>query len=246
MIEASRTSEATASVILGEAVSVDSRSGAPVANVAHSSVTNWPRALPAAAPALSLRKRALDVFGSLGLLLVFLPLLLLLALMIRLDSPGPALFRQKRTGLNGRPFVVLKLRTMRVTEDDDAVSHATRSDDRTTELGLLLRKTSLDELPQLINVLRGEMSLVGPRPHALTHDRHYASLVLGYERRFRVRPGLTGLAQVSGQRGGINEIGCMQRRVASDNAYIDNWSFASDMQILLRTVPLMVRDPNAY
>ena len=196
--------------------------------------------------ARSAAKRAMDILLS-GLALVFfLPILVLAAIAIKFDSRGPVLFRQRRTGLNGQVFMIFKLRSMRVQEDGADIKHASKKDDRITRVGALLRKTSVDELPQLLNVLKGDMSLIGPRPHALSHDQRYTLLVSGYDQRFRARPGLTGLAQVEGHRGEIHALECMEKRVASDNRYIENWSLWQDVTIILRTIPLVLRDPNAY
>lgn len=191
-------------------------------------------------------KRAVDILLSGLALIFFLPILLFAAVAIKLDSRGPVFFRQRRTGLNGQVFMIFKLRSMRVQEDGEDIKHASKKDDRITRVGGLLRKTSVDELPQLLNVLKGDMSLIGPRPHALSHDQRYALLVPGYDQRFRARPGLTGLAQVEGHRGEIHTLECMEKRVASDNHYIDRWSLWLDLTILLRTIPLVLRDPNAY
>lgn len=191
-------------------------------------------------------KRALDIAGAAFAILLFLPLLLCIALAIRLESGGPAIFRQRRTGYRGRIFTIYKFRTMTVAEDCANVRHATRDDARITPLGALLRKLSLDELPQFLNVLKGDMSLVGPRPHALAHDAHYGDLIPAYVDRFRAKPGLTGLAQVNGLRGEIQEIGGMRDRVAADNLYIDSWSLGLDVAILAKTALIIFRDPQAY
>ena len=196
--------------------------------------------------ATSRRKRTFDILFSLGALLFFLPLLLTIALLVRIETPGPALFRQRRTGLNGRIFTVFKFRTMTVVEDGEAVRQATRDDARVTMLGGVLRKFSLDELPQILNVLRGEMSLIGPRPHAVAHDEAWGKLVPGYELRFRARPGLTGYAAVCGFRGEVKEIQAIADRVEADNHYIDAWSFTLDMRIVWRTLPLIFTDTRAY
>lgn len=196
--------------------------------------------------AMSRAKRMMDVSVALVLLVMLLPSLILIALAIWATSPGPIFFRQGRTGLNGQVFAVWKFRTMHVLEDDDGVAHATRNDARVTPIGALLRSTSLDELPQLLNVLAGDMSLVGPRPHAVAHDRRYGMLIGDYARRFGVKPGMTGLAQVRGLRGEIHELSCMEARVRADCEYIERWSLAFDLSILLQTIPLMVRDRNAY
>ena len=191
-------------------------------------------------------KRAIDVFVAGFALLLFLPLLLLVMLVIRLESPGEAIFRQRRTGYRGKVFTILKFRTMTVTEDCAAVQQATKNDARVTEVGALLRKLSIDELPQLWNVLKGDMSIVGPRPHALAHDEYYGALIPTYAARFRAKPGLTGYAQVNGFRGEIRDTRCMADRVAADNSYIDQWSPALDLAILAKTVPLIFGDPRAY
>lgn len=183
---------------------------------------------------------------SLGALLFFLPLLLTIACLVRLESQGPALFRQRRTGLNGQIFTVFKFRTMTVAEDGDTVRQATRGDSRITPLGAVLRKFSLDELPQLLNVLRGDMSLIGPRPHAVAHDETWGRLAPAYDRRFRARPGLTGYAAVCGFRGEVKELQAIIDRVDADNEYIDTWSFGLDMKIILRTLPLIFSDTRAY
>ncbi|MDH7639185.1 sugar transferase [Sphingomonas oryzagri] len=200
----------------------------------------------AAAAAVSPLKRGLDFAIALAALLVALPILAVAAILIRASSDGPILFRQTRTGLHGTPFQILKFRTMYVTEDGDAIRHATRRDSRVTPVGAFLRATSIDELPQLINVLLGDMSLVGPRPHAVAHDRLYGTLLQDYARRFAVKPGITGLAQIRGLRGEIHGLSCMERRVRADCEYIERWSVGADIGILCRTLPLMVRDTHAY
>jgi len=196
--------------------------------------------------AYSFVKRTFDVVVALLLLPVILPPLAVLALAVWLESGGPVLFRQRRTGLGGRTFTIYKLRSMYVTEDGDAIRHATRGDKRVTRVGAFLRKSSLDELPQLFNVLKGDMSLIGPRPHALSHDRHYSAFIPGYHNRFRTRPGLTGWAQVSGLRGEVYDIEHMSMRIAADVEYIERWSVWMDVQILVRTVPLILKASNAY
>lgn len=180
-------------------------------------------------------KRALDVVVAGAALLVAAPLLILAMAAIRLDSPGPVLFRQSRNGFNGRTFKILKLRTMSVLEDGETISQATRTDPRVTRVGAWLRRTSIDELPQLWNVLRGEMSVVGPRPHAVAHDNFYDTVIEKYAFRHHVKPGLTGWAQVNGLRGETPEIGMMAARVDHDVWYINNWSFLLDIRILVLT-----------
>ena len=193
-----------------------------------------------------LGKRLLDVFTAATALVLLSPAFLVIALAVRMDSPGPILFRQRRTGLNGRVFRILKFRSMSVVEDGDAILHAVSNDPRVTRVGDFLRKSSLDEMPQLINVILGDMSLVGPRPHALAHDAHYGALLPQYGMRFAVRPGLTGLAQVQGLRGEIRQLDCMAQRVDADVEYVRTWSVRRDVVILLRTIPMILKRVNAY
>lgn len=196
--------------------------------------------------ARSAAKRGFDLLVSAGALLFLLPALIFIGLLVRWDSPGPSLFKQQRTGLNGRVFWIFKFRTMRCMENDASVAQARKGDDRVTRLGAILRKYSIDEIPQLLNVLNGTMSIVGPRPHAVSHDEYYGAQLPAYSARFRAKPGLTGLAQVEGYRGEIHTSECMERRIDADNRYIEQWSFASDLVIVARTVPLVVHDPRAY
>jgi exopolysaccharide biosynthesis polyprenyl glycosylphosphotransferase len=191
-------------------------------------------------------KRAMDLVLAAGLLCVFSPLLLLIAILIRLDSPGPILFRQTRLGLNGRPFDILKFRSMSVLENGDRIVQATRNDPRITRVGRILRKASLDELPQLVNVLKGEMSLVGPRPHARAHDEHYEKLIEIYRLRQTVKPGITGWAQVHGLRGETPTLASMRERVEHDVWYARNLSLALDIEILVRTGFEILRHRNAH
>src|SRR5579883_139982 len=191
-------------------------------------------------------KRLMDIVCSAAGLLLLLPLLTIVALAIKLDSPGPVLFRQQRCGFNGRPFRIFKFRTMSVMEDGEVVAQAERSDGRVTRLGRWLRRTSIDELPQLLNVLNGSMSLVGPRPHALAHDSQFDKLVSNYAFRHHVKPGLTGWAQVNGVRGPTPTLADIQRRVQFDLWYIDNWSFTFDCVIILRTLIEVLRERNAF
>lgn len=191
-------------------------------------------------------KRVLDIScAGLGLV-ALLPLLAVTAVAIKLDSPGPILFRQRRCGFNGQLFHILKFRTMSVLEDGESVTQASPSDRRVTRLGRLLRRTSIDELPQLLNVLNGTMSLVGPRPHALAHDSHFDKLVRNYAFRHHVKPGVTGWAQVNGYRGPTPNIADIRNRVEHDLWYIDNWSFALDCLIIIRTAFALMRRHNAY
>lgn len=191
-------------------------------------------------------KRAVDIFGAALALLVFLPLLCCIALAVRFESRGPVIFKQRRTGHQGRIFTIYKFRTMTVTEDSGNVRQATRNDARVTAIGSLLRKLSLDELPQFLNILKGDMSIVGPRPHALAHDDFYSERIPTYADRFRTKPGLTGLAQVNGLRGEIQDLRCMRDRIAADNLYIESWSLGLDLAILAKTALIIFRDPQAY
>ncbi|QRM33398.1 exopolysaccharide biosynthesis polyprenyl glycosylphosphotransferase (plasmid) [Microvirga sp. VF16] len=192
------------------------------------------------------RRRAFDLIIAVVALIITLPVLLAIAVAIRIDSPGPILFRQTRGGINGRPFRMYKFRTMTVTEDDGAITQATRGDPRITQVGRRLRQTSLDELPQLLNVIRGEMSLVGPRPHALQHDIEFGKFVNGYALRSQVKPGITGWAQIHGLRGGISTVEAIQRRVDFDNDYIAHRNLRLDVLILVRTIREVLRQTNAY
>jgi N-acetylglucosaminyldiphosphoundecaprenol N-acetyl-beta-D-mannosaminyltransferase len=185
-------------------------------------------------------KRTFDVLVSAIFVALFLPLFVAIAFAIRLDSPGPMFFRQKRLGYRGRPFKIIKFRTMNVMEDGADVRHAVRNDPRVTRVGKFLRKTSLDEIPQFINVLSGAMSLVGPRPHAVAHDNHYAGAIQNYELRQHVKPGITGWAQVHGMRGDAASPDLMSRRVEYDIWYAKNASLALDVEILLRTIAVIL------
>ena len=172
--------------------------------------------------------------------------MLAIAIGVKLSSPGPILFKQRRYGLDGRKIVVYKFRSMTVAEDGDVVRQATRNDSRVTRFGAFLRRTSLDELPQFINVLQGRMSVVGPRPHAVAHNEMYRKLIRGYMIRHKVRPGITGLAQVSGWRGETETIEKMKGRIEMDLAYLRSWSLVLDLQIILKTVVAVLRKQNAY
>jgi putative colanic acid biosysnthesis UDP-glucose lipid carrier transferase len=180
-------------------------------------------------------KRVLDIVVSMTAIVCFWPSFLIAAIAIKLDSPGPIIFKQRRSGLNAKEFVIFKFRTMTVLEDGSVVKQACRNDDRVTRVGKFLRRSSLDELPQLFNVLRGEMSLVGPRPHALTHDDEYRVHITDYAYRYHVKPGITGWAQVNGLRGETTSIEQMAERVKFDLWYINNWSLGCELNILLRT-----------
>jgi Undecaprenyl-phosphate glucose phosphotransferase len=193
-----------------------------------------------------LSKRLLDIAGaSLGLI-VLAPLMFLSALAVKIDSPGPVFFRQRRNGFNVKQFSIFKFRTMTVMEDGGSVIQAKRFDPRVTKVGRVLRRTSIDEIPQLFNVLRGEMSLVGPRPHALAHDDHYGDLLSEYAFRHHVKPGITGWAQVKGYRGETARVEQMKGRVDCDLWYINNWSLLLDFKILTLTCLEVMRRRNAY
>jgi putative colanic acid biosynthesis UDP-glucose lipid carrier transferase len=191
-------------------------------------------------------KRLTDVVLSSLALLMALPLLLAIAAAIKVTSPGPVIFSQRRYGLNGEEIIVYKFRTMHVTEDGGEITQASRHDPRITLAGRILRKYSLDELPQLINVLQGRMSLVGPRPHAVAHNEMYRKLINGYMVRHKVLPGITGLAQVNGLRGETKSLEQMEARVRCDLEYLRNWSVGLDLQILAKTALRVWNDRAAY
>jgi putative colanic acid biosynthesis UDP-glucose lipid carrier transferase len=179
-------------------------------------------------------------------LLLTSPLMIAIAVAIKLTSPGKVIFKQRRYGLDGREIVVYKFRSMSVTEDSGDIRQATQDDDRVTRVGAFLRKYSLDELPQFINVLQGRMSVVGPRPHAVAHNEEYRPLVKGYMIRHKVNPGITGLAQVLGYRGETKTVEAMQKRVDYDLEYLRNWSLTMDLRIIAKTISLVFRDKMAY
>ncbi|MCZ7559974.1 MAG: undecaprenyl-phosphate glucose phosphotransferase [Burkholderiaceae bacterium] len=191
-------------------------------------------------------KRLSDLCIAAVALLVFSPVMLAIAAAIKLTMPGPVLFKQRRYGLEGQEIVVWKFRTMKVQEDGANIRQATKDDERITPLGRFLRRTSLDELPQFFNVLQGRMSVVGPRPHAIAHNEMYRKLIKGYMIRHKVKPGITGLAQVSGARGETDTLDKMEMRIQYDLQYLRNWSLRLDLWILYRTVLDAFRDPNAY
>jgi putative colanic acid biosynthesis UDP-glucose lipid carrier transferase len=192
-------------------------------------------------------KRLSDVVLASLILAMIAPLLLCIAIGVKRSSPGPVLFKQRRYGLDGRKIVVYKFRTMTVAEDGDVVRQATRNDSRITRFGAFLRRTSLDELPQFINVVQGRMSIVGPRPHAVAHNEMYRKLIRGYMIRHKVRPGITGLAQVMGLRGETDTVEKMKARIEYDLTYLRNWSVLLDLQIVLKTVVVVLgKEKNAY
>lgn len=190
-------------------------------------------------------KRLFDIFAAGSALICLSPVLLGVWALVRLESPGPGLYRQRRGGFQGRPFYILKFRTMRTCEGR-SITQAKQGDNRTTPLGCFLRKYSIDELPQLINVLMGNMSIVGPRPHALAHDRQFSTVDRRYVGRHHARPGITGLAQVSGSRGPTDTNEKIIRRTLFDLAYVSGWSWKMDIEILLRTVLVVIRDSDAF
>lgn len=191
-------------------------------------------------------KQLMDKSLTILLLILLMPIMLLIAVAIKLSSPGPVLYRQERHGLDGRIIRILKFRSMVVhQEKEGTVTQATRNDSRVTRIGRFIRRTSLDELPQLFNVLKGEMSLVGPRPHAKEHNQYFASKIEAYMSRHRILPGMTGLAQVNGCRGETDTIEKMRKRVEYDMAYINNWSVWLDIRILFKTFAILFSD-DAY
>ena len=215
---------------------VDSIGGLPVVAVCETPFTGLN----------GLVKRASDLaLGSLILLLIA-PLLAAIALGVKLSSPGPIFFKQRRYGVDGRKIVIYKFRTMTVAEDGDVVRQATRNDSRVTRFGAFLRRYSLDELPQFINVLQGRMSVVGPRPHAVAHNEVYRKLIRGYMIRHKVKPGVTGLAQVRGWRGETDTVEKMKGRIECDLDYLRHWSLLLDLSIIVKTVLVVLRKQNAY
>src|SRR5882672_2597335 len=215
---------------------IDSVSGMPVLGVCDSPFSG----------ASGLVKRASDVVFSIAILALISPLLVLLALCVKLSSPGPVIFKQRRYGLDGGEIVVYKFRSMTVTEDGDAIRQCAQHDKRLTPLGAFMRRTSLDELPQFINVLQGRMSIVGPRPHAVAHNELYRKLIKGYMQRHKVRPGLTGWAQVNGLRGETATLELMQARIDHDLDYLRNWSLRLDLYIIAKTVWVVLKGQNAH
>lgn len=191
-------------------------------------------------------KRSMDIVVAGVALSLLFPILILTGIAIKLDSEGPVIFRQRRKGFNGKEFVMLKFRTMKVQEDGPVVVQATRQDPRVTSIGRFLRGASIDELPQLFNVLKGEMSLIGPRPHALAHDSYFEKILEDYAFRHHVKPGLTGWAQCNGSRGATPTVEDIAERVRLDLWYVNNWSLWLDIQILIKTFFEVARKRNAY
>jgi putative colanic acid biosynthesis UDP-glucose lipid carrier transferase len=191
-------------------------------------------------------KRISDIVLASLILLLISPILLAVAIGVKLSSPGPVIFRQRRNGLQGEEIIVYKFRSMRVMDDGSVVRQATKGDPRVTRFGAFLRRTSLDELPQFINVLQGRMSIVGPRPHAVAHNEQYRQMIKAYMVRHKVKPGITGWAQINGQRGETDTIEKMRTRVEYDLEYLRNWSLGLDLRIIAGTVRLLFFDRHAY
>jgi len=191
-------------------------------------------------------KRAADIILATLVLLTLWPLMLSIAVGVKLTSRGPVIFKQRRYGLDGREFLIYKFRTMTVCEDGPRVTTVIRDDPRVTRFGAFLRRTSLDELPQFLNILVGTMSIVGPRPHAILHNEYYRSRIPGYMLRHKIRPGLTGWAQVNGWRGETHDPVKMEKRIEYDLDYMKNWSLCLDLKIILLTGLMVLRDPSAY
>ena len=191
-------------------------------------------------------KTASDYLLATLILILLSPLMLGIALAVKLTSPGPIIFKQRRYGNNGEEITVYKFRSMTVTEDGDIIIQATKNDKRVTRIGAFLRRTSLDELPQFINVLQGRMSIVGPRPHAVAHNESYRKLIKGYMMRHKAKPGITGWAQVNGWRGETEVLEKMQARIEHDLYYLNNWSLWLDIWIIMRTVWIVLRKDNAH
>jgi putative colanic acid biosynthesis UDP-glucose lipid carrier transferase len=191
-------------------------------------------------------KRISDIVLATLILLLISPILLAVAIGVKLSSPGPVIFKQRRNGLQGEEIIVYKFRSMRAMDNGPVVKQATKDDPRITPFGAFIRRTSLDELPQFINVLQGRMSIVGPRPHAVAHNEQYRQMIKAYMVRHKVKPGITGWAQVNGHRGETDTIDKMKARVEYDLEYLRNWSLGLDLQIIVRTIRLMFFDRNAY
>jgi putative colanic acid biosynthesis UDP-glucose lipid carrier transferase len=194
----------------------------------------------------SVLKRLTDIVCGAGALLLLWPIMAAIAIGIKVTSPGPVLFKQRRYGLDGAEIMVYKFRSMNVLEDGGVIRQAKRGDNRITPFGAFLRRTSLDELPQFINVLQGTMSIVGPRPHAVAHNEQYRKLIKRYMIRHKVKPGITGWAQVNGYRGETETVEKMRSRVAYDLDYLRNWSVSLDFLIMLKTLTVVFKDQNAY
>jgi len=191
-------------------------------------------------------KRISDIVLATVILIMLLPVMLAIAIAIKLTSPGPVIFKQRRYGLDGEEIIVYKFRSMTVAEDGDRVTQATKDDKRVTRIGAFLRRSSLDELPQFFNVLQGRMSIVGPRPHAVAHNELYRKQIKGYMLRHKVRPGITGWAQVNGFRGETETLDKMEARISYDLDYLRRWSLVLDLWIIVRTIKVALKRDNAY
>jgi putative colanic acid biosynthesis UDP-glucose lipid carrier transferase len=191
-------------------------------------------------------KRGSDIVLSLLILTLISPLLLVIALCVKLTSTGPAIFRQRRYGIDGSEIIVYKFRTMTVMDDGELIQQAHKHDPRVTPIGAFLRRTSLDELPQFFNVLQGRMSIVGPRPHAVAHNEMYRKLIKGYMLRHKVAPGITGWAQINGYRGETDQLEKMKGRIDHDLEYLRNWSLRLDLYIIAKTVWVIFGSENAH
>lgn len=191
-------------------------------------------------------KRTSDIVLSILILILISPIMVMIALCIMFTSPGAIIFQQRRYGLNGEQILVSKFRSMTVCEDGDTIQQAQKNDSRITPIGAFLRKTSLDELPQFFNVLQGRMSIVGPRPHAVAHNELYRSMIRGYMVRHKVKPGITGWAQVNGWRGETDTLDKMKNRIHYDLAYLQNWSLVLDLYIIFKTISVVIKDKHAY
>ncbi len=214
----------------------DSLDGLPIVTLAETPFHGWRGVL----------KRSSDIMLASLMLLLALPVMCLIALAIKLNSPGSVIFKQQRYGLDGEEITVYKFRTMTVSENGERVVQVSRDDPRVTRVGRFLRRYSLDELPQLINVLQGRMSVVGPRPHAVAHNEQYRKIIGGYMLRHKVTPGITGLAQVNGCRGETSRLEEMEKRIHYDLEYLRHWSLVLDLSILLRTLATLLKDKKAY
>ena len=191
-------------------------------------------------------KRAEDIVLSTIILILISPVILIIAMAIKIDSKGPVIFKQKRGGINGTEIIVYKFRSMTTQDNGSVVKQASKDDPRKTSVGNFLRKTSLDELPQFINAIQGTMSIVGPRPHAVAHDLEYGNLIPEYSQRFLVKPGITGLAQINGWRGQTDTLDKMQNRINMDLKYINRWTLWLDIKIIFITIWKGFSSKNTY
>jgi putative colanic acid biosynthesis UDP-glucose lipid carrier transferase len=210
--------------------------GMPVISVCETPFTGWNGVI----------KRISDIVLSIIILILISPLMAFVAAAVKWTSPGPVIFKQRRYGLDGKQILVYKFRSMTVTEDGAKVQQATKNDNRVTPLGAILRKTSIDELPQFVNVLQGRMSIVGPRPHAVAHNEMYRKLIKGYMVRHKVKPGITGWAQVNGYRGETDTLDKMDGRIKFDLDYLRNWSIMLDLYVIYKTIRVVLKDDQAY